>query len=66
MTKDQRDHQMSIEVRMLFIQYHRSLTRPWIGYIREENRQRAGASGFWTVEYYQPYFDVDTNTASRP
>jgi len=32
------------------------------GYIQDENRQRAGSSGFWTIEYYQPYFDVDTST----
>lgn len=30
------------------------------GYIQDEGRQRAG--GFWTIEYYQPYFDVDTTT----
>ena len=22
-------------------------------------------SGFWQLEYYQPYFDVDTKTVSR-
>lgn len=22
-------------------------------------------SGFWTIEYYQPYFDVDTKTVSQ-
>ncbi|KZP17384.1 Yip1-domain-containing protein [Athelia psychrophila] len=33
------------------------------GYITDESRQqRAGASGFWSIEYYQAYFDVDTTT----
>jgi len=33
-------------------------------YLAEEARaqQSKGASGFWTVEYYQSYFDVDTKT----
>lgn len=30
------------------------------GYLREQPGQ--SKSGFWTVEYYQPYFDVDTKT----
>jgi hypothetical protein len=30
------------------------------GYLRDETAQ--GKGGFWTVEYYQPYFDVDTQT----
>lgn len=38
------------------------LTCVWPGYIQDENRQRAGLAGFWTIEYYQPYFDVDTST----
>lgn len=25
----------------------------------------AKPSGFWTVEYYQPYFDVDTKTVRQ-
>ncbi len=24
------------------------------------------AGGFWTVDYYQPYFDVDTKTVRLP
>jgi hypothetical protein len=36
------------------------------GYIQDENRQRAGSSGFWTIEYYQPYFDVDTSMVCHP
>lgn len=32
------------------------------GYLSEETTQRKGTGGFWTVEYYQPYFDVDTKT----
>jgi hypothetical protein len=32
------------------------------GYLSEETTQKKGAGGFWTVEYYQPYFDVDTKT----
>jgi len=35
------------------------------GYIQDESRQRAGSSGFWTIEYYQPYFDVDTSTVLK-
>jgi len=35
------------------------------GYIQDENRQRAASSAFWTIEYYQPYFDVDTNTVFK-
>jgi protein YIPF1/2 len=33
-----------------------------IGYIQDE---RKGAGGFWTVEYYQAYFDVDTQTVLK-
>ena len=32
------------------------------GYLSEDATQRKGTGGFWTVEYYQPYFDVDTLT----
>lgn len=32
------------------------------GYLSEETTQRKGTGGFWTVEYYQSYFDVDTKT----
>ena len=32
-----------------------------VDYIAEENRQKGGG-GFWTIEYYQPHFDVDTQT----
>ena len=32
------------------------------GYLSEETTQRKSTGGFWTVEYYQPYFDVDTKT----
>ncbi|KAJ3538607.1 hypothetical protein NMY22_g5095 [Coprinellus aureogranulatus] len=31
------------------------------GYLAEEARPK-GTGGFWTVEYYQSYFDVDTKT----
>ncbi|KAH7928883.1 Yip1-domain-containing protein [Leucogyrophana mollusca] len=30
------------------------------GYLTDQSA-RKGPSGFWTVEYYQPYFDVDTS-----
>lgn len=30
------------------------------GYLAEEARPKPGTGGFWTVEYYQTYFDVDT------
>jgi hypothetical protein len=33
-------------------------------YIAEENRQK-GDGGFWTIEYYQPYFDVDTQSVLK-
>lgn len=33
------------------------------GYLRDQPSQ--GKGGFWTVEYYQPYFDVDTQTVLR-
>jgi len=32
------------------------------GYLQDRPK---GGSGFWTVEYYQPYFDVDTKTVLR-
>lgn len=32
-----------------------------LGYIPDRT---AKSSGFWTVEYYQPYFDIDTKTVS--
>jgi hypothetical protein len=31
-----------------------------VGYLRDQPSQ--GKGGFWTVEYYQSYFDVDTRT----
>jgi protein YIPF1/2 len=31
-----------------------------LGYLQEPTNQRRGSSSFWTVEYYQCYFDVDT------
>jgi protein YIPF1/2 len=34
------------------------------GYLHDESSQSKG--GFWTVEYYQPYFDVDTQTVCNP
>ncbi|GLB39739.1 putative yip1 domain family protein [Lyophyllum shimeji] len=35
------------------------------GYLQDQSSQRKGTSAFWTVEYYQPYFDVDTQTVLR-
>jgi len=35
------------------------------GYLQDEPSQRKGTSAFWTVEYYQPYFNVDTKTVLR-
>ena len=32
------------------------------GYLSEETAQKKSTGGFWTIEYYQPYFDVDTKT----
>ncbi|KDQ56707.1 hypothetical protein JAAARDRAFT_36198 [Jaapia argillacea MUCL 33604] len=30
--------------------------------IPQQTRRAPGTGGFWTVEYYQPFFDVDTKT----
>jgi protein YIPF1/2 len=30
------------------------------GYLQDQPNRQKGSSGFWTIEYYQPYFDVDT------
>ena len=35
------------------------------GYLAEEGRAAKGTGGFWTIEYYQPYFDIDTKTVLR-
>ncbi|KAG6833270.1 hypothetical protein H0H87_009445 [Tephrocybe sp. NHM501043] len=35
------------------------------GYLQDQPSQRKGTSAFWTVEYYQPYFDVDTQTVLK-
>ena len=56
---------MSIEVSPFYAPEDARPTHSWLGYIQDESRQRVGSSAFWTVEYYQPYFDVDT-TAVRP
>ncbi|KAF8816303.1 Yip1-domain-containing protein [Phlegmacium glaucopus] len=34
-------------------------------YLSEETTQNKSTGGFWTVEYYQPYFDIDTKTVLR-
>ncbi|KAH9474570.1 Protein YIPF1 [Psilocybe cubensis] len=31
-------------------------------YISDEANQRKGSGSFWNIEYYQPYFDIDTKT----
>ncbi|PPR03408.1 hypothetical protein CVT24_012703 [Panaeolus cyanescens] len=31
-------------------------------YLADESNQQKGGGGFWTIEYYQPYFDIDTHT----
>ncbi|KII91702.1 hypothetical protein PLICRDRAFT_518156, partial [Plicaturopsis crispa FD-325 SS-3] len=33
------------------------------GYLQDQQSKPSG--GFWTVEYYQPYFDVDTKTVLK-
>lgn len=33
------------------------------GYLQDQSQRRSG--GFWTIEYYQPYFDVDTQTVLK-
>ncbi|KAF9238910.1 hypothetical protein BU15DRAFT_88164 [Melanogaster broomeanus] len=35
------------------------------GYLTDLGASQKGQSGFWTVEYYQPYFDVDTSTVLK-
>ncbi|KIY71355.1 Yip1-domain-containing protein [Cylindrobasidium torrendii FP15055 ss-10] len=35
------------------------------GYLSDRPHPAKGASGFWTVEYYQPFFDVDTKDVMR-
>jgi hypothetical protein len=35
------------------------------GYLTDHGVSPKGPSGFWTVEYYQPYFDVDTSTVLK-
>ncbi|KAG5652644.1 hypothetical protein H0H81_004200 [Sphagnurus paluster] len=35
------------------------------GYLQDQPAQRKATSAFWTVEYYQPYFDVDTQTVLK-
>lgn len=34
------------------------------GYLTDHTTHK-GSSGFWTVDYYQPYFDVDTSTVLK-
>ncbi|EAU83889.1 Yip1 domain family protein [Coprinopsis cinerea okayama7 len=31
-------------------------------YLADSQNRPKGGGGFWTVEYYQPYFDIDTKT----
>ena len=38
------------------------LTTILAGYLHNEPQR--GKSGFWTFDYYQQYFDVDTRTVS--
>lgn len=35
------------------------------GYLTDGGAPSKGPAGFWTVEYYQPYFDVDTSTVLK-
>lgn len=42
-----------------------SLPHSHIGYLRDQPTQSKGGGGFWTVEYYQQYFDVDTRTVLK-
>ncbi|KIK80562.1 hypothetical protein PAXRUDRAFT_833454 [Paxillus rubicundulus Ve08.2h10] len=35
------------------------------GYLTDHGAPQKGSSAFWTVEYYQPYFDVDTSTVLK-
>jgi hypothetical protein len=36
------------------------------GYFVDAPARPSGAGGFWTVDYYQPFFDVDTKTVRPP
>ncbi|KAF9453357.1 Yip1-domain-containing protein [Macrolepiota fuliginosa MF-IS2] len=35
------------------------------GYLRDPATQGKGSGGFWTLDYYQQYFDVDTKTVLK-
>ncbi|KAG8216083.1 hypothetical protein J3R82DRAFT_8084 [Butyriboletus roseoflavus] len=35
------------------------------GYLNNHGASPKGSSGFWTVEFYQPYFEVDTPTVLK-
>jgi len=34
------------------------------GYLSDQTQSK-GQSGFWTIEYYQPYFDIDTSAVLK-
>ncbi|KAF4613140.1 hypothetical protein D9613_010984 [Agrocybe pediades] len=34
-------------------------------YLADEANQRKGGGSFWNIEYYQPYFDIDTQTVIK-
>lgn len=36
-----------------------------IGYLRNQSTQAKGSGGFWTLDYYQQYFDVDTRVVLK-
>ncbi|KAF5350435.1 hypothetical protein D9756_008660 [Leucocoprinus leucothites] len=35
------------------------------GYLRDQNAQSKSSGGFWTIDYYLQYFDVDTQTVLK-
>ena len=53
---------MPIDVSVIFVQVPLHVLNFLSGYLSEETAQKKSAGGFWTIEYYQPYFDIDTKT----
>lgn len=53
--------EMPTDVNVIFVQML-ACSNSASGYLSEETTQQKGTGGFWTVEYYQLYFDVDTKT----
>jgi hypothetical protein len=50
---------------LIHLFYCFQLTHIVKGYLRDQNAQGKGSGGFWTTDYYQQYFDVDTQTVLK-